>query len=66
MVKVSPIPRRSLLNKSHPHSPTDAYTQTLFSEYSVSLLDKEIESQTGEIIFLELYNKLVAFIDDHS
>ena len=66
MVEVSPIPRRFLLNRSHPHPPTDTYTQTLFSEYSVSLLDTEIEAQTGEVICLELYNKLVAFIDDHS
>ena len=41
------------------------YTDTLFCEYSVSLLDKEMKAQMGEIICLELHNKLVAFIDDH-
>ena len=54
-----------LIDHTHTH-PTDTYTQTLFSEYSVSFLDTEIEAQTGEVICLELYNKLVAFIDDRS
>lgn len=44
----------------HTDTHPQTHTQTLFSGYSVSFLDKETEVQIGEIICLEVYSKLVA------